>query len=74
MEAPTFDNLQDLEEQDFEQLEASALKHVGPFVLFSPYFIRSCMQLLKYDSHLQYIPFVSTLLPLDDGLDMGRDA
>jgi hypothetical protein len=50
------------------------MKHVGPIVLFSPYFIQSCMQLLKYDSHLHYLPSVSTLLPLDGGLDMGRDA
>jgi hypothetical protein len=30
--------------------------------------------MLKHGSYLHYIPSVSTLLPLDDGLDMGRHA
>jgi hypothetical protein len=32
------------------------------------------MQLLKHDTYLYYLPAVSTMLPLDDGLDMGRNA
>jgi hypothetical protein len=30
--------------------------------------------MLVHDSNLYSLPSVSTLLPLDDGLDMGRDA
>jgi hypothetical protein len=30
--------------------------------------------MLKYDTYLYCSPSVSTLLPLDNGLDMGRNA
>jgi hypothetical protein len=30
--------------------------------------------MLIHDSYLHYLPSVSTLLPLDDGLDIGMDA
>jgi hypothetical protein len=50
-----------------------SLKHIAPITLFSPYFIQSCMKLFKHDTYLYYLPSVSTLLPLDDGLDMGRN-
>jgi hypothetical protein len=31
-------------------------------------------EMLKHDTYLHCLPFVSTLLPLEDGLDMGRHA
>jgi hypothetical protein len=30
--------------------------------------------LFKHDTYLCFLPYVSTLLPLDDGLDMRRNA
>jgi metal-dependent HD superfamily phosphatase/phosphodiesterase len=52
-----------------------SLKHVAPTILFPPYFIHAYMHaMLKHDSYLYCITFVSAVLPLDDGLDMGRHA
>jgi hypothetical protein len=49
------------------------MKHVAPTILFLPYFVRTCMQLLNVIPIMMFT-FRIYLLPLDNGLDMGRHA
>jgi hypothetical protein len=63
-----FDNLQDLEEQDFEQLVGGKCPLSMLHLLFFLTLLYAYMHaVLKHDTYLYCLPSVSTFLPLDDG-------
>jgi hypothetical protein len=55
-------------------MEASVLEACCTYCSFVALLYTIMHAILIHDSYLYCLPSVSTLLPLDDGLDMGRNA